>query len=424
GTSGHWKRVGFLSERMVALQAGSELVPRLSACGEAEREARGSQAACLLVGRLSEQPRGVCICGETERASTWRLYLRQLECLSSVAGEVGKGNGVVRAWQGVAEVLLDDNAISQMPRPGTSLSRPLTQSAGQPNAGVRPVTSSGRPLTGFARPGTNSGRPGTGSQGVEGAFASGRPGTSRPVTSSGRFVRLGTASMLSEPGGPFINVDKLDLRKYAARPALARVLCDYILYHDHNPKKSVELCALATVQAEYQDWWWKARLGKSYYQLGLFRDAEKQFKSSLKNVDNVISTLELCKSPARALAQPAVVLPRQSPARALAQSAVVLPRQSPARALAQSAVVLPRQSPARALAQPAVVLPRSTSRGGEISVTVAVLTSTTFNNKLLSSSKEVVGASQLESRELKSQPNCKGSRRPASSFTQGSGGCG
>jgi tetratricopeptide repeat protein 8 len=141
------------------------------------------------------------------------------------------------------------------------------------------------------------------------------------VTSSGRFVRLGTASMLSEPGGPFVNVDLLDLRKsvvalplgedelpssateqlrprlgrYAARPALARVLCDYILYHDHNPKKGLELAALATVNNDYQDWWWKARLGKSYYQLGLYRDAEKQFQSSLKNVEMVSTTLELCK---------------------------------------------------------------------------------------------------------------------------------
>lgn len=30
-----------------------------------------------------------------------------------------------------------------------------------------------------------------------------------------------------------------------------------------------------------QDWWWKARLGKCYYQLGLLRDAERQFKSAL-----------------------------------------------------------------------------------------------------------------------------------------------
>jgi hypothetical protein len=81
---------------------------------------------------------------------------------------------------------------------------------------------------------------------VETAFQGGRPGTSRPVTSSGRFVRLGTASMLSEASGPFINVDKLDLAKYAKRPMLARVLCDYILYHDHNPKKALELCAYST----------------------------------------------------------------------------------------------------------------------------------------------------------------------------------
>lgn len=197
--------------------------------------------------------------------------------------------------EGVAEVLLDDNAIAKLPRPGTSLARPLTGSkAGGSNQGVRPISSSGRPLTGFARPGTMA-RPGTQSTDVRGAFSGKRPGTNRPVTGSDRFVRLGTASMLSEPGGPFVAVEKLDLRKYAARPALARVLCDYIIYHDHNPKKSLELCAIATQLAEYKDWWWKARLGKSYYQLGLLREAERQFQSSLKNADIVSVTLELCK---------------------------------------------------------------------------------------------------------------------------------
>eukprot|EP00899_Mesostigma_viride_P006572 jgi/Mesvir1/15916/Mv08240-RA.1 len=199
--------------------------------------------------------------------------------------------------EGVAEILMDDNAVNQAPRPGTSLQRPGTQSAGSggPNQGVRPVTASGRPLTGFARPGTSA-RPGTqSSRDVSTAFQGARPGTSRPVTSAGRLLRLGTASMLSEPGGMFINVDKLDLRKYAQRPALARALCDFIIYHDHNPKKALELAALATVQADYSDWWWKARLGKCYYQLGLHRDAEKQFKSSLKDQAMVTTVLELCK---------------------------------------------------------------------------------------------------------------------------------
>lgn len=43
------------------------------------------------------------------------------------------------------------------------------------------------------------------------------------------------------------------------------------------------------------DWWWKARLGKCYYQLGLYRDAEKQFKSALRQQDMIITYLELSK---------------------------------------------------------------------------------------------------------------------------------
>ncbi len=67
-----------------------------------------------------------------------------------------------------------------------------------------------------------------------------------------RFVRLGTASLLSDGGGPFINLDKLDLRKYAARPCLARALCDYMLHHEHNPKRALELCAYATASNKFE----------------------------------------------------------------------------------------------------------------------------------------------------------------------------
>jgi hypothetical protein len=48
------------------------------------------------------------------------------------------------------------------------------------------------------------------------------------------------------------------------------------------------------VAADYQDWWWKERLGKGYYMLGLFRDAEKQFKSSQKS-QNMITTVWRCR---------------------------------------------------------------------------------------------------------------------------------
>lgn len=50
------------------------------------------------------------------------------------------------------------------------------------------------------------------------------PLSGRPVTTaSGCHVRVGTASMLTEPGGPFIDVSKLNMSKYAQRPALAKV---------------------------------------------------------------------------------------------------------------------------------------------------------------------------------------------------------
>ena len=107
--------------------------------------------------------------------------------------------------------------------------------------------------------------------------------------------------MLTEPGGPFINVDKLDLRKYATRPALAKVSClppngraaevaavrccviTYCIMITTLGRRSSwqrlrRVCgrvegpllligAGAVVHAEYKDWWWKARLGKCYFQV-------------------------------------------------------------------------------------------------------------------------------------------------------------
>lgn len=88
--------------------------------------------------------------------------------------------------EGVAEMLLDENATAQAPRPGTSFNGPRQGTAG-PNQAIRPVSSSGRPLTGFMRPGTSA-RPGTGAASVDQAFRGSRPGTSRPVTALGRCV--------------------------------------------------------------------------------------------------------------------------------------------------------------------------------------------------------------------------------------------
>eukprot|EP00128_Syssomonas_multiformis_P018116 Colp12_sorted_trinity150504_noHs@13675 len=201
--------------------------------------------------------------------------------------------------EGIAEVLMDDNAISQVPRPGTSLQRPSTTAAGQrpttSSQSFRPMSASGRPVTGFVRADSTPARkdgpdaPGS-SRGAESALRGPRPTTSRPVTSaSGRFARIGTASMLADPNSKFINIYKLDMEKYASRPALARVLFDYIYYCENNVQKALELAAKATEKNNFKDWWWKLQLGKCYYRLGLLRDAEKQYKSSLKDQEMSIT---------------------------------------------------------------------------------------------------------------------------------------
>ncbi|KAJ7404709.1 Tetratricopeptide repeat protein 8 [Willisornis vidua] len=203
--------------------------------------------------------------------------------------------------EGIAEMILDENAIAQVARPGTSLKLPGTSQGGGPSPAVRynclnslsintsqhkdimlnifrPVTQSGRPITGFVRPSTQSGRPST----VEQAIRTPRTSlTARPITSaSGGYVRLGTASMLTNPDGPFINLSRLNLAKYAQKPKLA---------------KALDLAALATEHAQFKDWWWKVQIGKCYYRLGLYREAEKQFKSALKQQDMVDTFLYLAK---------------------------------------------------------------------------------------------------------------------------------
>ncbi|RNA25447.1 tetratricopeptide repeat 8 [Brachionus plicatilis] len=178
---------------------------------------------------------------------------------------------------GIAE-MLDENAVAQVSRPGTSL-RGSSSSQNSLSMAMRPVSQSGRPLSGAVRPGSQSNRPGT----MEQAIRTPRSAyTARPLTSSSaRFVRLGTASMLSSPD-QFINLSRLNFTKYAETPSLAKPLFEYIFYHENDVRNALQMAALATEACQFNDWWWKVQLGKCYYRLGLFREAEKQFISALK----------------------------------------------------------------------------------------------------------------------------------------------
>lgn len=184
--------------------------------------------------------------------------------------------------EGIAESVLSDEVIADVARPGTSLKTAGMTRITTTSQAVRPVTQSGRPITGVIRPGTQGG-----SESMEAALMAPRTAkTSRPMTSSsGRFVRLGTASMLSSgtDEGPFINIARLNIPKYAKNPCLARPLFEYILFHENDVRVALDLAAQTTQASNFNDWWWKLQLGKCYYKVGLLRDAETQFKSCLKH---------------------------------------------------------------------------------------------------------------------------------------------
>ncbi|CBZ24200.1 hypothetical tetratricopeptide repeat protein [Leishmania mexicana MHOM/GT/2001/U1103] len=232
---------------------------------------------------------------------------------------------------GVDDVLMEGEqaVVSTSHRPNTSLRAARQGTAGGGTVAGRAgrlgtSAGGGRPVSsryGYARPGTLQNRPGSVRGGPDGTAV-------RPVT--GRFVRIGTASLRSVPGGPHINLQALNLERYAQeKPMIAKLLCDYLLYVEHKPKMALELCtaalrpvksvtapaiplpsapgvaaklpmgggggglppaektAAASAAQEQvgimnaNDWWWKARLAKANYQLGLLREAEKYLRAAL-----------------------------------------------------------------------------------------------------------------------------------------------
>ncbi|XP_073989064.1 tetratricopeptide repeat protein 8 isoform X1 [Rhodnius prolixus] len=189
--------------------------------------------------------------------------------------------------EGIADVFLDSETIAQAARPGTSLRTSSATAA----PGLRPRGSTGRPVSGMVRPASQRAH----ATSLEQALRTARTAKSaRAATSQvARTIRLGTASMMTQPDGPFIQVSRLNIIKYAAIEGVAKPLFLYIFYHENDVKNALDLAVEATKTAHFKDWWWKVALGKCYHRLGLTRDAEQQFKSALKQTPSVDAYLRL-----------------------------------------------------------------------------------------------------------------------------------
>ncbi|XP_065207274.1 tetratricopeptide repeat protein 8-like [Planococcus citri] len=194
--------------------------------------------------------------------------------------------------EGIADMFLDTDTIAVTARPGTSL-RTANTSTALGNLSHRPRTVSGRPVSGVVRPGTQAG----GGETLQQMLRTPRTAqTARPLTSkSARSLRLGTASMVSQLEGPFIQISRLNLAKYAAQKSVSKPLFEYIYYHENDVRNAMDLAIEATKACEYKDPWWKIQLGKCYFLIGLNRDAEKQFKSALKQQPTIEVYLRLAR---------------------------------------------------------------------------------------------------------------------------------
>ncbi|BES94939.1 Tetratricopeptide repeat domain 8 [Nesidiocoris tenuis] len=190
--------------------------------------------------------------------------------------------------EGIADSLLDSETIAMAARPGTSLKTGANPTTA---AGMRPRGATGRPLSGMVRPATQTGR----ATSLEGALKTPRTARSaRPVTShAARTIRLGTASMMTQPDGPFIQVTRLNLAKYASTEGIAKPLFQYIFYHENDVRNALDLAVEATKAAQFKDWWWKVALAKCYTTLGLTREAEQQLRSAVKQTPTIDAYLRL-----------------------------------------------------------------------------------------------------------------------------------
>lgn len=89
--------------------------------------------------------------------------------------------------------------------------------------------------------------------------------------------------------------DKLNAKNTAKKKYIAKAVVDYLIYVESNFRRALDIASEATVYANYEDWWWKSRIGKCYFKLGMIKEAERQLISSLKSQDMVCTHLELAK---------------------------------------------------------------------------------------------------------------------------------
>lgn len=141
-----------------------------------------------------------------------------------------------------------------------------------------------------SRPGTMSQRPGS--------SLKSRSGGTGTRSGSARNIRLGSASMfaLGDPTSDLFQSSKLNPRKFADQDSVAKLLFQFLYYHEGDIRKALELCeAVAEHKRNRTSWWWHTQRGRCHITMGKPRDAELHLKQSLAQFPHPDTALLLAR---------------------------------------------------------------------------------------------------------------------------------
>jgi tetratricopeptide repeat protein 8 len=64
-------------------------------------------------------------------------------------------------------------------------------------------------------------------------------------------------------------------KSVAKKKHMAKSIVDYLIYVENNYRRALDIASEATIVCNFEDWWWKARIGKCQFKMGMIKDAER-----------------------------------------------------------------------------------------------------------------------------------------------------
>ena len=67
---------------------------------------------------------------------------------------------------------------------------------------------------------------------------------------------------MQSAGDQFLMSDKIIPKNIVKKKHVAKAVVDYLIYVEQNYRRALDIASEGTTVTNYEDWWWKARIGK------------------------------------------------------------------------------------------------------------------------------------------------------------------